>query len=171
MFGWISWYALTGAWRSSQKLLTRWSVWGFNLKAQLAGDHETWCSCIYGPGKDMYRLQQKQNWVLPVLLLPKMSLIWSCVTCWERQEKQLGLFSRSAWKVQFHWNYLFHSLQNFCLLGKSKQTNNLQDEVCHHHKREICPEPSSGSLAGVPEVCRNTAFLLPAPCPDAQQLG
>lgn len=142
---WIYWYTLTWTWRSSQKLLTRWSGWGFNFKAQVVSDRGHWCSCNYGPGKDMCWLQRKQNCVLPVWLWPKMSLHLNLCNLPGEAGEPTGNPLQKCLENADSLKWSFPQSQDFCLLEKE---SGLQDEVSHHHTRVICSAQSSSRLAG-----------------------
>lgn len=130
-FTWIYWYTLT---RSSQKLLAWWSGRGFNLKAQLALDHEPCAAAVWS--WEGHGLASAEAELGPTrVAIAKDEFPHKPVKpAWGRQEKQRGILSRSAWKMQICWNGFFPSLWDFCLL---KEESRLQDEVSHHYMRNL----------------------------------
>lgn len=180
-FTWIYWYTITWAWRSSQKLLARWSGWGFNFKAQLASDNEPRCSCGYGPGKDMYWLQRKQNWVLPVWLLPKMSLHLNLCHLPGEAGEPTGNPLHKCLENADSLKWYFPQSPGLLSVGKKSLGSRMKFPIATwersaQHKAAVAWQaeyfPRSPSVrAGASELCRNTAFIMPVQRPDDQQFG
>lgn len=180
-FTWIYWYTLIRAWRSSAKLLARWSGWGFNFKAQLAVMVSPGAAAVTAWRRTCIDFSgSRSHWLLPVWLLPKMSLYIHPCTCQQRLEDQLGILPRSAWKMQIHWNNLFPSHQDFCLLGRvwAPQWNVPPPrERSAPHKAAVAwqAEPLGAPLSAPVllsyKEMQLSAFLMPVQCPNDQQFG